>query len=88
MGHRVVESMTKMMAAGYVVRIWRDETGNGSPKDWRNEDLIDMAIELDELKPPATMELVAAKYAAMLRVNAVEILDTSGCGILVYPDWP
>jgi len=39
-------------------------------------------------RPMDTSEDLLAKLLALERVNAVEILDSDGCGTVVYKDWP
>jgi len=33
-------------------------------------------------------EQLAEKVCTLPRINAVEVLDADGSGLLIYPDWP
>ena len=75
------ESMTKLCWGSWTIRIWRqyDEGFTGSSKD--------IQAVLESMLPAHTPEDLLAKLLVLERVNAVEILDVSGCGTVVYKDW-
>lgn len=81
------ESMTKFsVRVGLLrwdVRIWREETGDGS---------VDHAALMEQaasLRTPGDMGVDFAKKVLELdRVNAVEVIDATGNGGVLYRDWP
>lgn len=91
---RVVESMTRVeLTDGRVVRVWRDETAlpHETEADWieiayRNR--LNLAGPIADLLANVPSNEVARRVATMKRVNAVEVLEKDGSGVLVYPEWP
>lgn len=80
---RIIESMTKIsVTAGVHVRVWRNEESVQSEYD--NSDLIDAVKENSD----KDLNHIAEILSMMPRVNAVEALNDSGNGVLIYPSWP
>lgn len=85
-----VESMTRLkLYGGFVVRVWRDESRVGK---YDNSDLHEVADEIKEARLEdghvySQPHLVARRFAEAPRVSAVEVLDESGDGIVVYVTW-
>lgn len=75
------ESMTPLKYGIYSVRIWRQEELTG-PID--NYDLID-ALGKYEV---ASGQDLADLLIELPRVNAVEVLDPKGVGVVLYQNWP
>lgn len=80
----VIESMTRIARHGYTFRIWRKEESVEGQHD--NSDLR-WVFALKKITPKNVREF-AVKLAQMPRVNAVEVVDGNGNGILIYPEWP
>lgn len=78
----LAESMTKLHWRGLAIRVWREETSIESAPD--NKDLV----EAVENSPSKLGNELAASILRVDRVNAVEILDSNGNGIVLYRDWP
>ena len=100
--NRVLESMTKIDDGVFFVRIWAElpeenianEVFERCPynakfmQDWLRgytksveERLITREIWTTEAKR------IADTIGQMMHVNAVEVLDRDGQGIILYPDW-
>jgi hypothetical protein len=79
--NRQLESMTKGNTERFTVRVWRTED---------SFDVInnsDIESEIKKCHYYQTPQQVAEDLEKIPRVAAVEVLDTSGNGVLVYPDW-
>lgn len=80
---RIIESMFKVcLPNGMTIRVWRNETELRSTYD--NNDINIVANLNTHLQLHEMAELVCK----LPRVNAVEVLDAYGDGVLIYPDWP
>jgi hypothetical protein len=75
------ESMTPIKYGIYSVRIWRQEELSG-PID--NQDLINVASQYEI----ASCQDLADLLIDLPRVNAVEVLDVKGFGVVLYNNWP
>ena len=84
---RVYELMRKVTAGPLTIRLWIDAEGLCEECEERADELALCASTLaDEDDAPM---MLAEKLANTLNgLNAVEVLDESGSGGLVYPDWP
>ena len=88
MGNTLFESMTRfrVTTTGAIIRCWRQEDGYSA------EIVENTRREIDEVLQAANITKPTAAGAEMLleidRMNAVEILDGSGNGLVVYKDWP
>jgi hypothetical protein len=88
----VYESMTKLHVGRFLVRVWRAESGLKDSYEHANRDLYEVAKLLNNkwvenlfvIQPTE----VANEYLKLDRINAVEVLDADGNGMVVYPDWP
>lgn len=79
------ERMRIFSTPGLVVRLWIQDDGQlGGHFDAISEEAV---AQTYEYKPNQKKELadVLIKFEG---VNAVEVLDASGNGIVVYKDWP
>jgi hypothetical protein len=77
--NKVVEQMLKFRTADYDVRVWRDCTTT-----------YHESFDIDEviLKYGAVGKFELGEQISKLpAVAAVEVLDRSGNGFVVYPDW-
>lgn len=84
---RVYELMRKVSAGPLTIRLWIEADGPCEECEERADEIALCASTLaDEDDDPM---ILAEKLANTLRgVNAVEVLDESGNGGLVYPEWP
>lgn len=92
---KVVESMTRVtLADGRTVRVWRDEEPTHILPSYvdLNQRLIDriheMANPASPLRDTPSSADMAHAISKIARVNAVEILEPDGNGVLIYPEWP
>lgn len=80
---QVLESMTKVTTAKYIVRVWRDE-------DLSYQSSMSTQSEIENVVT-ANWDLsavnLAKKIAEVPRVSAVEVLHLDGNGVVFYPDW-
>lgn len=83
----VIESMTTIKIARLTIRVWRDE--EEVAEFYPNADLATAAAEYwrKDMGNPTRAGL-ARLIAAMPRVNAVEVKDGDGEGIVCYVQWP
>lgn len=79
--NKVVEQMIRFQTPMFTIRVWRDCTKTLYP----NNDLV-KAIEQFAYQTTGKLEL-AENMAKFVGVAAVEVLDISGNGYVVYPDW-
>jgi hypothetical protein len=77
----LIESMHKLDIGPYAVRIWREEPVGYV---WSPED----AVELPSFESPYVRTEIAAALLELPRVNAVEVLDRRGHGVVFYRNWP
>ena len=77
--NRVHETMTRVLAGIYAVRVWRavDKATQGPDRE--------VAAAIRQASP--TFAGLTAALDALTDVAAYEILDANGNGALVYPDW-
>lgn len=79
---RIIESMTKISILNKTVRVWRNESVLRDAYD--NADL-DAICQVNMHLP---IHIIAEVLANQTRVNAVEVLNEDGSGVLIYPEWP
>jgi len=79
--NRQLESITKGTTERFTVRVWRTEDS----LDGINNS--DIQSEIKKCHYYQTQQQVAEDLEKFPRVAAVEVLDTNGNGIVVYPDW-
>ena len=80
----VIESMTTFTICGLVCRVWRQEERVQSYYD--NHDLFEAAQELGPAR--TTIAPLAELLSKRVRVNAVEVKDAQGNGVVIYQEWP
>lgn len=78
----VIESMTTICVGRYTIRVWRAE--NEVLDHYDNPDLLDKAYQLGA----ASQAALAEGIGQMPRVNAVEVKDEGGDGVVLYHEWP
>lgn len=81
----LVESITQFKSHGYDIRVWREEN------HFEEYSGLATATNFENLLAPLgamNMNDIAALLLNQSRVNAVEVKNGSGCGIVVYADWP
>lgn len=86
----VIESMTTINGPfGSVARIWRAED---EVKDYYNNGDLSICffehMDMSGRDVHARLTAAAQALARMPRVNAVEVKDGSGNGIVLYREWP
>jgi hypothetical protein len=80
---RIIESMTRVTLPNKMyIRVWRQE--NELKATYDNNDIH----RLCKLNTYMSPEQLAEKVCTLPRINAVEVLDADGSGLLIYPDWP
>lgn len=85
-----IESMAKFIHQvapwkHYTIRCWRHESDY---EDGRSIESIGAATSaIRDLKTENKKE-IAETILKLDRMNAVEVLDETGCGICTYKDWP
>jgi len=85
---RVYELMRKVTVGPLTIRLWIDADDGPCEMCEENADEIAMCASVLADAEDDSMVL-AEKIANTLRgINAVEVLDESGNGGLVYPEWP
>jgi hypothetical protein len=95
----LIESMTRLVimpAPGrqFIIRLWRQEEKYSDAI--RQRTLLQAAALAEGFTYPINGKLtelpdkceVAKVLLGMERMNAVEVLDESGEGVVVYKDWP
>ena len=79
-----VESMRRVpLSNGRVVRVWRDRTKENLSASYDDADIVSTCIA----QATNDTQLLAA-LAKLNGVNAVELVDASGNGTVVYSSWP
>lgn len=82
------ESMTSLQVGEFAIRVWRQE-GNLTVRDIQNQDLFGVSFDMDRNAKEWTDPVVIAEsFLIIPRVNAVEVIDEDGDGIVAYKDWP
>ena len=83
---RVIEAMTRVeLVDGRTVRVWSEI----ERLDRFCDETQRIAGLVCSLAVGGTRtQLLAAVIAQNPGVNAVEVLESDGCGLLIYPDWP
>lgn len=82
-----IESMTRFKLPGLTIRIWREENDNVADPNTFDKPL-DLQEALDKLDLEKSFYEMAKKLLELAKVNAVEILDPAGDGIVIYKNWP
>lgn len=80
----VIESMTKIRYRKWTIRIWRDENPKVPKPNYDNSDILQAIRKVK----PQHLGLLCTVIESMPRINAFEILDGKGMGLVVYPEWP
>lgn len=78
-------------ATGWSMRVWREEPmdSNRSFEPQRTLPDTDVIQTIQKFVSMANSPLEVAKaVVALERVNAVEIVDVTGAGEVLYKDWP
>ena len=92
---RVIESMTRCVwkwgFRTFVIRVWRQEE---SLSLWDNDDIKQLiewkcrtADDIDPTTRPPHEQLIE-DIARLPRINAIEIVDENGNGVVLYTEWP
>lgn len=85
MTKRILESMTKVyLDDGTVVRVWRQEPLEYEPSESTNNSLKDLVFTLEGMPPRKMADVLISQPD----INAVEVLDDNGNGIVLYSEWP
>ena len=83
--HRVIESMSKYSPLGLTIRVWRSEAELKSR--YSHNDIVKLIDRLSDNRS-TPLHTYAQEIAKLPRINAVEVLDYDGHGVLIYPEWP
>lgn len=80
---KVIESMTRVpLSGGRVVRVWREEAS--LLKEYDTGD-IQGCIILNSTLPQNKLVDAIMKLP---RINAIEVIDIKGNGVVYYAEWP
>lgn len=86
-----IESMTKLVIQELTIRAWREEIKPESVDlDWSKEVTELITIAYDEIPEGEVVSFsdIANKFLAIDRMNAIEVLDPEGNGVVLYKNWP
>lgn len=83
----LIESMTRieMRKPNVVIRVWRQEESFDTMNRHSTQGDVMNALSATELNG---FNEIASAVLALERVNAVEVLDQYGDGVVLYKDWP
>lgn len=94
----LLESMTKIEWEGFTIRCWREERNYSKEIEQTTHKDIAHTLEMLEVarkklrtKDPKYVfprVLIATELLKLPRMNAVEVLDTTSHGIVLYANWP
>jgi hypothetical protein len=93
----LIESMTRLVimpspSRQFIIRLWRQEEKYSD--EIRQQTLLQAAALAEGFTYPMHGKVMADKFEVakvllgMDRMNAVEVVDESGEGVVVYKDWP
>jgi hypothetical protein len=85
------ESMTKLYLHDLTIRAWRQETEPESTETNYSKEVADLLVEKYESIPeesPVSFSDIAKIFLEIERMNAIEIVNSQGDGVVVYKDWP
>ena len=84
---RVLENIAEWTGRGLTVRCWfqRDEFG---PTPTQAFTRLSMACDACTPVPGDLLVFAEAVEKQLQKVNALEVKDHRGVGVLIYPDWP
>lgn len=82
----LIESVTRIETPRFVVRVWRQEEKIGHRWPLENTDLKGIAQTASDVGNHA-LKLVQ-DLLTLPRVNAVEVLDHEGNGVVYCKNWP
>lgn len=77
--NRQYETMTRIERGGWTIRVWRKTDQFTYGPDFEVQEAVNDA--------PLFVSSIADAIDALPDIEAYEILDESGNGALVYPDW-
>ena len=84
-----IESMTRVAVDGLVVRVWREE--ESIQETYENSDIAEEVRRICgayyEASEASRKDIVAA-LVDLPRINAVEVTNVNGDGVVVYVNWP
>ena len=81
----LIESMHKFSFGEYSIRVWREEPPD---YEWSEDDVSQFNGGLPLSDIPYSKTQIAAGILALPKVNAVEVLDREGNGVVFYNNWP
>jgi hypothetical protein len=85
----VIESMKRMLFDQYTLRIWRGEDSIQSSYDFDElEENVREWVNYRNIGRGYTADMLAMFVLKQPRVNAVEVVDNRGDGIVLYREWP
>lgn len=80
---KVIESMTRIpLSGGRVVRVWREESSLS--KEYDTGDIQGCVVLNSTLPQNKLVEAILR----LPRINAIEVIDMKGNGVVYYTDWP
>lgn len=87
----LIESMTKVPyvckpGVIFTIRCWRQEVEYD--EFVKHGTATDISIAVSELKRGLSAKQVCETLLALVSMNAVEVIDNDGNGLVMYKDWP
>ena len=90
--NKYIESITSITisVSGLEVRVWREEVDYKEETEMRtHQELLDALLGLKSLSRIAwDRKAIADVFFEVDRVNAVEVKNKSGDGVVLYKNWP
>lgn len=77
------ESMTRINCNGLIIRVWRHEPSGKQTDDKGLSYRVMQIVNEAQAKEDAIEQILGLPY-----VNAVELLNSQGDGLIGYRDWP
>lgn len=84
----LIESMTKVIYGPYAIRVWRQE--DSANIEFSQQEVRTIVLNyLGNNHPVFSLYSLAHIFIDLIdRLNAIEILNKNGDGIVVYNGWP
>lgn len=89
----LIESMTKVIFPPYTIRCWRQEDRYSDAVKAKTLEEIYLALKKIngmryKIFPGDGVAFVAKELIKMDRMNAVEVIEDDGNGVVLYKNWP
>lgn len=88
----LVESITPLILGNglFHIRVWRQESESSYTQEESRKNLLNQINDIwfNKCKKCPTQQQLGLWILEIRRVNAVEIKDNNGEGLVLYTDWP